>query len=79
MRLTYLGHSAVRREIGDHDTMGPRDALEAVRLLGAERVVPIHYDTFPPVRQDAEAFRERVSTDTDVRCGVLAPGPSLDV
>lgn len=63
--------------IGDFYTMGPRDAAHAARLLRAERVVPIHYDTFPPIRQDAEAFRALVGTDTDARCEILAPGQSL--
>jgi len=65
--------------IGDHFTMGPDDALEAVRLLAPRRVVPIHYDTFPPIRQDAAAFATRVASETDARCDVLAPGQALDL
>lgn len=65
--------------IGDHFTMGPDDALEAVRLLAPRRVVPIHYDTFPQIRQDAAAFAARVASETDARCDVLAPGEALDL
>ena len=60
--------------IGDHFTMGPDDALQAVRWLRPRMVVPIHYDTFPPIRQDAEAFAARVRAETDAEPLVLAPG-----
>lgn len=63
--------------IGDHFTMGPDDALEAVRLLAPRTAVPIHYGTFPPIRQDANAFAARVEAETDARCVVLAPGEGL--
>jgi L-ascorbate metabolism protein UlaG (beta-lactamase superfamily) len=65
--------------IGDHFTMGPDDAVEAVRLLAPRIAVPIHYDTFAPIRQDAQAFAARVDAETDARCVVLAPGESLDL
>ena len=65
--------------IGDHFTMGPADAVEAVRLLAPKRVVPVHYDTFPPIRQDAHAFAIRVERETDARGQVLAPGEDLDL
>jgi L-ascorbate metabolism protein UlaG (beta-lactamase superfamily) len=65
--------------IGDHFTMGPDDALEAVRLLDPTAVVPIHDDTFPPIHQDADAFRARVEDETDARCHVLGPGDALDL
>ncbi|MBM7578935.1 metal-dependent hydrolase [Jeotgalibacillus terrae] len=42
--------------IGDNFTMGPDDAAYAAELLGAKQVVPIHYDTFPPIKQDPEKF-----------------------
>lgn len=65
--------------IGDHFTMGPDDAVEAIRLLAPRIAVPIHYDTFPPIRQDARAFAARVDAETDTRCVVLAPGEGLDL
>jgi L-ascorbate metabolism protein UlaG (beta-lactamase superfamily) len=46
--------------IGGHYTMDRHDAVEAVRLVGAPRVVPVHYDTFPPIETDAEAFKREV-------------------
>jgi L-ascorbate metabolism protein UlaG (beta-lactamase superfamily) len=42
--------------IGDFYTMGPDDAVEALRLLRPKLAVPMHYNTFPPIRQDPQAF-----------------------
>lgn len=42
--------------IGDNFTMGPEDAAYAAQLLKAKTVVPIHYNTFPPIKQDPHAF-----------------------
>lgn len=63
--------------IGGNYTMDPDDALEAVRFLEAETVVPIHYDTFSLIAQDAHAFAERVEADGSSRCVVLEPGETL--
>ena len=65
--------------IGDHFTMGPDDALEAVRLLRPRHVVPVHYDTFPPIVQDAPAFAARVTAQTDASPHVLVPGEALEL
>lgn len=64
--------------IGDHFTMGPTDALEAVKLLQPRRVVPIHYGTFPPIEQDAGAFRDAVQAATDTVVDVLEPGEAIE-
>ncbi|MFN3651404.1 MAG: metal-dependent hydrolase [Armatimonadota bacterium] len=64
--------------IGDNFTMGPEDALEAVRLLKPKVVVPIHYDTFPVIRQDARAWAEQVTAQTGVRAVALQPGETID-
>lgn len=47
--------------IGDNFTMGPADALKAAEWLQAKQVVPIHYNTFPAIHQDAKAFAEKVA------------------
>jgi L-ascorbate metabolism protein UlaG (beta-lactamase superfamily) len=60
--------------IGGHYTMDRHDAVEAVRLVGATTVVPIHYDTFPPIETDAQAFKAEVESQTGSRAVVLAPG-----
>ena len=45
--------------IGGHYTMDRHDAVEAVKLVGAPTVIPCHYDTFPPIETDDEAFKSR--------------------
>jgi L-ascorbate metabolism protein UlaG (beta-lactamase superfamily) len=44
--------------IGDNFTMGPEDAALAATFLQAKTVVPIHYNTFPPIKQDPKVFIE---------------------
>ena len=58
-----------------HD--GPPDAVEAARLIGARQVVPCHYDTFPPIETDAQAFKAEVESQGLSEVVVLAPGESL--
>lgn len=65
--------------IGDCYTMGPDDAIEAVRLLRPRMVAPMHYDTFPPIEQDADAWARRVMQRTDARAVILAPGDTIDL
>jgi L-ascorbate metabolism protein UlaG (beta-lactamase superfamily) len=48
--------------IGDNFTMGPEDALVAADWIQAKTVVPIHYNTFPVIEQDPEAFVNKVKT-----------------
>ena len=40
--------------------MGPEDAAQAVKLLRPKSVVPVHFDTFPPIKQDPQKFAELV-------------------
>ncbi len=60
--------------IGDNFTMGPEDALEAVKLLRPRRVIPAHYNTWPPIAQDALAWAQSVREQTGVDAVVLEPG-----
>ncbi|RLQ91880.1 metal-dependent hydrolase [Planomicrobium sp. Y74] len=62
--------------IGDFFTMGPDDAAYAAELLKAKLVVPIHYNTFPPIKQDPEQFRKLVK-GSDVK--VLAAGELFEI
>lgn len=48
--------------IGDNFTMGPEDALEALDLLKPRLAVPIHYNTWPPIAQDPDAFAKSAAT-----------------
>ncbi|HUB36202.1 MAG TPA: metal-dependent hydrolase [Solirubrobacteraceae bacterium] len=63
--------------IGGHYTMDRHDAVQAARLLGAKQIVPCHYDTFPPIETDAQAFKADVEAGGSGEVVVLAPGESL--
>ena len=63
--------------IGSNFTMGPDDAVEAVKLLKPKQVVPVHYNTFDPIKQDAEAFKRAVEAQTDAECVVMQAGEVL--
>lgn len=65
--------------IGDYYTMGPDDALRAVKLLKPRYVLPIHYNTFPPIVQDAAAWGERVKNETKAIPVVLNPGDWFEI
>ena len=65
--------------IGDHFTMGPADALEAVKMIQPQRVLPAHYDTWPPITQDAQAWCEQVNSDTDTTAILLQVGETVDL
>ncbi len=65
--------------IGDNFTMGPDDALRAVKLIEPARVIPIHYNTFEVIRQDPHAWARRVESETRSKVTVLEPGQTLDL
>jgi L-ascorbate metabolism protein UlaG (beta-lactamase superfamily) len=65
--------------IGDNYTMGPDDALRAVKLLQPKRVIPIHYNTWPLIAQDAQTWAKRVQQETPASVSVLAPGEEIVV
>lgn len=65
--------------IGDNYTMGPDDAIRAVKFLTPKWVVPIHYDTFPLIAQDALFWAERVRKETSAVPVVLKPGETMEV
>jgi len=65
--------------IGDMITMGPDDAIEAIKLLNPRRVLPCHYDTWPPIRQDAQAWADRVRSHTAADPVILKPGEKLSL
>jgi L-ascorbate metabolism protein UlaG (beta-lactamase superfamily) len=60
--------------IGGHYTMDRYDAVTACEFIDAETVIPIHYDTFPPIETDAEAFKSDVESATGSKVVILAPG-----
>ncbi|ASJ07842.1 metal-dependent hydrolase [Thermococcus siculi] len=63
--------------IGGHFTMGPKEAAKAVELLRPRKVVPMHYNTWPPIAQDPEEFRRLVGDRAEVV--ILEPGETLEL
>jgi L-ascorbate metabolism protein UlaG (beta-lactamase superfamily) len=61
--------------IGDHYTMGPREAAVAIDLLGVIRCVPCHYGTFPLLTGTPDALRELVTPGIEI----VAPLPGETV
>lgn len=60
--------------IGDFFTMGPADSIQAIQWLKPRYVLPCHYNTFPPIAQDAAAWANEVNTRTLSNAIVLDPG-----
>jgi L-ascorbate metabolism protein UlaG (beta-lactamase superfamily) len=60
--------------IGGHYTMDRRDAVIAAELIGAPTVIPMHYDTFPPIETDVDAFKAEVEDKTSSSVVILQPG-----
>jgi L-ascorbate metabolism protein UlaG (beta-lactamase superfamily) len=65
--------------IGDNFTMGPDDALKAVKMIKPKQVIPDHYNTWPLIAQDADAWAQRVKNETDTQPLVLSPGESCQL
>jgi L-ascorbate metabolism protein UlaG (beta-lactamase superfamily) len=65
--------------IGDNFTMGPDDALRAVKLLNPKNVIPAHYDTWELIAQDANSWAERVRQETNTLPHILNPGQSFSL
>jgi L-ascorbate metabolism protein UlaG (beta-lactamase superfamily) len=62
--------------IGGHYTMDAVDAVDAAELIGAKTVIPCHYNTFPAIETDAQAFKSDVESATQSNVVVLDPGQS---
>jgi L-ascorbate metabolism protein UlaG (beta-lactamase superfamily) len=65
--------------IGGHYTMDRHDAVKAAELVGAGTVIPCHYDTFPPIETDAQAFKADVESQTSSKVEVLEPGETFSL
>jgi len=64
--------------VGDCFTMGPEDSIRAIRMLAPGRVVPVHYNTFPLIEIDVDAWAETVR-HAGFTPAVLKPGDGLDL
>jgi L-ascorbate metabolism protein UlaG (beta-lactamase superfamily) len=63
--------------VGDHFTMGPREAALAVRFLNVQHVVPMHYGTFPVLTGRPETLRSLTSDIPSLEIHALKPGESI--
>ena len=65
--------------IGDLFTMGPADSLLATKLVDPTQVLPTHYNTWPPIEQDAEQWAQLIRDGSHAEPVVLKPGQSHSV
>lgn len=64
--------------IGDNYTMGIDDAVHACEMIRARLHVPMHYNTFPPIRQDGAEFVRKLEGKA-LKARVVEPGASLEI
>ncbi|MFP4497959.1 MAG: metal-dependent hydrolase [Vulcanimicrobiota bacterium] len=65
--------------IGGTFTMDVEEAVEATRMLKCRMVIPMHYNTFPPVEADAQEFKTMVESKTQAMCIILKPGETTEL
>lgn len=65
--------------IGGNFTMDPDDAAIAAKFLKAEYVIPVHYNTWPPITQDVEAYKANVEATTDSKVLIVKPGETVEL
>jgi L-ascorbate metabolism protein UlaG (beta-lactamase superfamily) len=65
--------------VGDNYTMGPADALRAVKMLTPRYVIPIHYNTFELINQDVPAWARKVEAETTSKVVLLSPGQDFSL
>ncbi len=66
--------------IGSHYVMGPREAAYSVKLLGVDKVIPMHYGSFPVLTGTVDMFREELNKiGLDVNVIALEPGETYDL
>ncbi len=79
MLIGDMGIDVAFLPIGDTFTMGIDDSLRAIEFIRPELVVPMHYNTFPPIVQDVSEWANRVNSETSAKPIVLDPGNSYTV
>lgn len=70
------GLDAAILPIGDVFTMGVDDSIKAAKMLNAKHVIPCHYNTFPPIVQDAAEWADRINRETNSQPIVIDPSKS---
>lgn len=64
--------------VGDFYTMGPEDAVKAATMIKPKRVVPMHYNTFPVIKQDPKQLKDKTEA-LDIKCHILNPGEFIEI
>lgn len=65
--------------IGGNFTMDPKDAAIAAKLLQAKYVIPVHYNTWPPITQDVDAYKADVEETTSSKVLIVKPGETIEL
>lgn len=65
--------------IGGNFTMDPKDAAIAAKLLQAKYVIPVHYNTWPPIAQDVDAYKTDVEATTSSKVLIVKPGETIEL
>ena len=65
--------------IGDNYIMGIEDAAQAAKLLGAKKIIPVHYNTWPVIEQDAQEFKVLAEKETQAEVLIVEPGETLEL
>ncbi|MEM1070317.1 MAG: metal-dependent hydrolase [Planctomycetota bacterium] len=79
MKLYAYGVDVAVLPIGDLFTMGIDDSLAATKLIEPARVVPTHYNTWPPIEQDAALWADSIKQQTNANPIVLSVGESFEL
>ena len=65
--------------IGGNFTMDPDDAALAAKFLKPKYVIPVHYNTWPPIEQDVYAYKTYVEETTPTKVLVVDPGQTIEI
>ena len=79
MKLYAGGCDVAVLPVGDLYTMGMHDSIEAIKLIEPKVALPSHYNTWPPIEQDAAHWATMVRSETDTRPVVLDVGQTYEV
>ena len=65
--------------IGGNFTMDPKDAAIAAKFLQAKYIIPVHYNTWPPITQDVDAYKADVEATTSSKVLIVKPGETIEL
>lgn len=65
--------------VGGHFTMDVFEAKKAIELVGPKVVIPVHYNTWPPLEMDIEKFKAEVEKSSSVKVQVMQVGETFEL